>query len=206
MAGDQKQLPPTDFFARADDPEPDQVDGPDGTADGGALDTFQSVLDLCKAAGGLTSLPLTWHYRSRHEDLITYSNYRFYDGTLRTFPSAVFDSADLGVEHYQVDGRYRRGGARDNPVEAAKVAELVAHHVRTRPGLSLGVVTFSTAQEDSVRAAIEASADPAVVDLLDHRDRLDGFFVKSWRTSRATSATFIIFSVGYGRTRTAPSA
>ena len=198
VAGDQKQLPPTDFFARADDPEFDQVDGQDGDADGGALDTFQSVLDLCKAAGGLTSLPLTWHYRSRHEDLITYSNYRFYDGTLRTFPSAVFDSADLGVEHYQVDGRYRRGGARDNPVEAGKVAELVAHHVRTRPGLSLGVVTFSTAQEDAVRAALEASGDPDVVDLLDHRDRLDGFFVKSLENVQGDERDVIIFSVGYG--------
>ncbi|WP_420121977.1 DUF3320 domain-containing protein [Nakamurella sp.] len=197
VAGDQKQLPPTDFFARADDPELDDLDGPAGGADG-ALDTFQSVLDLCKAAGGLTSLPLTWHYRSRHEDLITYSNYRFYDGTLRTFPSAVFDSADLGVEHYQVDGRYRRGGARDNPVEAAKVAELVAHHVRTRPGLSLGVVTFSTAQEDAVRAAIEASDDPAVVDLLDQRDRLDGFFVKSLENVQGDERDVIIFSVGYG--------
>lgn len=191
VAGDQKQLPPTDFFARADDPE---VDDTDDTA----LDSFQSVLDLCKAAGGLSSLPLTWHYRSRHEDLITYSNYRFYDGTLRTFPSAVFDSADLGVEHYLVDGRYRRAGARDNPVEARKVAELVAHHVRTRPGLSLGVVTFSTAQEDAVRAAIEESGSPEIVELLDHRDRLDGFFVKSLENVQGDERDVIIFSVGYG--------
>ena len=194
VAGDQKQLPPTDFFARADDPEADQADGADDTAP----DTFQSVLDLCKAAGAMRSLPLTWHYRSRHEDLITYSNYRFYDGTLRTFPSAVFDSADLGVEHFLVDGRYRRGGARDNPVEARKVAELVAHHVRTRPGRSLGVVTFSTAQEDAVRAAIEDSGRPEIVELLDHRDRLDGFFVKSLENVQGDERDVIIFSVGYG--------
>jgi very-short-patch-repair endonuclease len=191
VAGDQKQLPPTDFFARADDPEVDE-------ADDTALDTFQSVLDLCKAAGGLGSLPLTWHYRSRHEDLITYSNYRFYDGMLHTFPSAVFDSADLGVEHYLVPGCYRRAGARDNPVEAGKVAELVAHHVRTRPGLSLGVVTFSTAQEDAVRAAIEESGRPEIVELLDHRDRLDGFFVKSLENVQGDERDVIIFSVGYG--------
>lgn len=194
VAGDQRQLPPTDFFARADDPETGETDDADDTA----LDTFQSVLDLCKAAGGLSSLPLTWHYRSRHEDLITYSNYRFYDGTLRTFPSAIFDSADLGVEHYLVQGRYRRAGARDNPVEAAKVAELVAHHVRTRPGMSLGVVTFSTAQEEAVRAAIEESGRPEIVELLEHRDRLDGFFVKSLENVQGDERDVIIFSVGYG--------
>ncbi|NKV67252.1 hypothetical protein GS924_25050 [Rhodococcus hoagii] len=76
---------------------------------------FQSVLDLAKGAGGLTSLPLNWHYRSRHEDLITYSNYRFYDGKLFTFPSAVFDDApNLGVELIPVNGTYRRGTSRDN--------------------------------------------------------------------------------------------
>ena len=47
-------------------------------------DVFGSVLDLCKA-GALPSTPLTWHYRSQHEALITYSNYRFYDGELHTF-------------------------------------------------------------------------------------------------------------------------
>lgn len=194
VAGDQKQLPPTDFFARTDDVSAD----PSGDADDTALDTFQSVLDLCKAAGGLSSLPLTWHYRSRHEDLITYSNYRFYDGGLRTFPSAIFDSADLGVEHYLVAGQYRRAGARDNPVEARKVAELVADHVRTRPGRSLGVVTFSTAQEDAVRAAIEESGRPEIVELLEHRDRLDGFFVKSLENVQGDERDVIIFSVGYG--------
>ncbi len=199
VAGDQKQLPPTDFFARAEDADHDSAadlaDDPTGER---GLDTFQSVLDLCKAAGGLSSLPLTWHYRSRHEDLITYSNYRFYDGRLRTFPSASFDSADLGVEHYLVDGRYRRAGARDNPVEARKVAELVAHHVHTRPGLSLGVVTFSTAQEDAVRAAIEESDRPEVLELLEHRDRLEGFFVKSLENVQGDERDVIIFSVGYG--------
>ncbi len=188
VAGDQKQLPPTDFFARAEDAEIEDED----------LDTFGSVLDLCKAAGGLGSLPLTWHYRSRHEDLITYSNYRFYDGTLRTFPGAAYDSADLGVEHFLVDGRYRRAGARDNPVEAGKVVERVAHHVHTRPGQSLGVVTFSTAQEDAVRAALEASGMPEVTALLEERDRLGGFFVKSLENVQGDERDVIVFSVGYG--------
>lgn len=193
VAGDQKQLPPTDFFARADDLAVEPADDADTP-----LDTFQSVLDLCKAAGGLSSLPLTWHYRSRHEDLITYSNYRFYEGGLRTFPGAIFDSGDLGVEHYLVAGQYRRAGARDNPVEARKVVDLVAEHVRTRPGRSLGVVTFSTAQEDAVRAAIEASGRPEIVELLDQRDRLDGFFVKSLENVQGDERDVIIFSVGYG--------
>ncbi|WP_111765333.1 DUF3320 domain-containing protein [Nakamurella deserti] len=189
VAGDQKQLPPTDFFASGEDEDEDTD-----------LDSFQSVLDLAKGAGALTSLPLSWHYRSQHEDLITYSNYRFYDGKLSTFPGAVFDAPDLGVELIVVNGQYRRGGARDNPVEAAKVAERVAHHLHEHPELSLGVVTFSAAQEDCVRAALEqrADTDPALRGLLGDHDRLDGFFVKSLENVQGDERDVIFFSIGYG--------
>ena len=190
VAGDQKQLPPTDFFTRADDAESEDDD----------IDSFQSVLDLCKSAGGLRSLPLNWHYRSRHEDLITYSNYRFYEGKLKTFPGAAFDSANLGVEHFLVSGEYRRAGSRDNPIEAQKVAERVVHHVNNRPGMSLGVVTFSAAQEDAVRAAIETRSkqNPEIAGLLEETDRLGGFFIKSLENVQGDERDVIIFSVGYG--------
>ena len=191
VAGDQKQLPPTDFFASADhDPDDQDTD----------LDSFESVLDLAKGAGGLTSLPLRWHYRSQHEALITYSNYRFYKGQLYTFPGAVFEAPDLGLKLIEVNGQYRRGGARDNPIEAAKVAERVAHHLHENPTLSIGVVTFSGAQEDAVRDALEnrASEDPELAERLADHDRLDGFFVKNLENVQGDERDLIIFSVGYG--------
>ncbi|WP_137725716.1 DUF3320 domain-containing protein [Prescottella subtropica] len=192
VAGDQKQLPPTDFFSASTDLVDDE--------DGDELDVFQSVLDLAKGAGGLTSLPLNWHYRSRHEDLITYSNYRFYDGKLFTFPSAVFDAANLGVELIPVNGTYRRGTSRDNPVETAKVVERVLYFAEHHPGESLGVVTFSSAQADAVQAALELqSAEyPMLAKLLGDHDRLDGFFVKSLENVQGDERDVIIFSLGYG--------
>ncbi|MFM1723907.1 DUF3320 domain-containing protein [Rhodococcus sp. PAM 2766] len=192
VAGDQKQLPPTDFFSASTDIADNE--------DGDELDVFQSVLDLAKGAGGLTSLPLNWHYRSRHEDLITYSNYRFYDGKLFTFPSAVFDAPNLGVELIPVNGTYRRGTSRDNPVEAAKVVERVLYFTEHHPGESLGVVTFSSAQADAVQAEIErqSAAHPVLADLLGDHDRLDGFFVKSLENVQGDERDVIIFSLGYG--------
>lgn len=191
VAGDQKQLPPTGFFTSADD----DLDGLDAD-----LDSFESVLDLAKGAGGLTSLPLRWHYRSQHEALITYSNYRFYNGQLYTFPGAVFDAPDLGVELIVVNGQYRRGGARDNPIEAAKVAERVAHHLHENPALSMGVVTFSGTQEDAVRDALDRRAldDPSLAALLADHDRLDGFFVKNLENVQGDERDIIFFSLGYG--------
>ncbi|MBP2411736.1 very-short-patch-repair endonuclease [Arthrobacter stackebrandtii] len=188
VAGDQKQLPPTSFFTTALD-EPD--DGPD---------SFDSVLDLCKASGAIASLPLSWHYRSMHEDLISYSNFGFYEGRLNTFPGAVHASPDLGVHHEFVPGMYLRGAGATNPVEAERVVDLVIGHRINNPGLSLGVVTFSTAQADAIFDAIErrSVAEPALAGLLEDRDRLHGFFVKNLESVQGDERDIIIFSVGYG--------
>jgi very-short-patch-repair endonuclease len=192
VAGDQKQLPPTTFF------ETVALDGDDEWQEDEVPD-FESVLDLCRAHG-FPSLTLRWHYRSQHEDLITFSNYSFYDGQLLTFPGAQQASPDLGVELFRVPGVYRRGGARDNPVEASKVVERVRFHALHHPGLSLGVVAFSEAQATAIQDALDAEriARPELQKLLDGKDRLRGFFVKNLETVQGDERDILIFSIGYG--------
>ncbi|MBX7133664.1 MAG: DUF3320 domain-containing protein [Fimbriimonadaceae bacterium] len=193
VAGDQKQLPPTDFFRLA------AADTAEAEEDNADLDDFQSLLDLCKAQG-LPSLPLTWHYRSRHEDLIAFSNYRFYEGKLNTFPGSSITAPDLGVESFLVDGQYRRGAQRDNPVEARKVVDRVLFHLHRHPGSSIGVVAFSKAQEDAVLAELEARSqvNPELSDHLNSEDRLEGFFVKNLENVQGDERDIVIFTVGYG--------
>jgi very-short-patch-repair endonuclease len=194
VAGDQKQLPPTSFFGTTTD-----VDEYDDSED--TPDSFESVLDIAKATGALQSLSLLWHYRSQHESLITYSNHRIYERTLHTFPGAKFDSMDLGVQSFVVDGVYMRGGTRDNPVEADFVVDRIVHHRREHRGSSLGVVTFSAAQEDAILAAMElrSAYEPVLQELLNDHDRLDGFFVKSLENVQGDERDIILFSIGYGR-------
>jgi hypothetical protein len=190
VAGDQKQLPPTNFFelnANADELDEDEPD------------EFDSVLDLAKGAGALPSLSLNWHYRSQHEDLIAYSNFRFYDGSLWTFPGSIESADDVGVRSIKVDGTYRRGTTRDNPVEAATVVERVLHHRRMHPELSLGVVTFSSAQEEAILAEIERQeAMYSELAELATSDRLTGFFVKNLENVQGDERDILIFSIGYG--------
>lgn len=191
LAGDDKQLPPTSFFERnTDEDDEEETDVKD----------FQSVLELAKACGAFNNLGLRWHYRSRHEDLIGFSNYKFYEGKLVTFPSAHAEGEDVGVEFFHVDGTYRRGGGAFNPIEAAKVADRVIEHYTNRPDLTLGVVTFSVAQADAVQAAID-EARLARRDLdryFDTEDRLDGFFIRALEQVQGDERDVIIFSVGYG--------
>jgi hypothetical protein len=193
IAGDQKQLPPTPFFDKLDSDSGDEWSEEQ-------LEDFESILDVAKGSGGLQSIALRWHYRSQHEDLITYSNYRFYDGRLVTFPSANIHSPDLGVEMFVVPGIYRRGGARDNPVEAGKVVERVLFHLKHHPQLSIGVVAFSEAQASTIENEIVRQSDkyPELRIMLDG-DRLHGGFVKNLETVQGDERDVIIFSIGYGR-------
>ncbi len=194
LAGDQKQLPPTNFFAAGQDNDDEWSEETDDTAD------FESVLDLAKSAGVFRNLPLRWHYRSRHEALIAFSNISFYKGTLITFPGAHADGPDVGVASFPVNGTYRRGTTRDNPVEAAKVAERALYHFDRRPGWSLGVVTFSEAQAVAIETALrEARRNRPDLDrFFDTTDRLRGFFVKSLEAVQGDERDVLIFSVGYG--------
>ncbi|WAH97525.1 DUF3320 domain-containing protein [Arthrobacter sp. MMS18-M83] len=191
LAGDDKQLPPTSFFERnADDDDEEETDVKD----------FQSILELTKASGAFNNLGLRWHYRSRHEDLIAFSNYKFYEGKLVTFPSAHAEGEDVGVEFFHAHGIYRRGGGAYNSIEAAKVAERVIEHFTKRPDLTLGVVTFSVAQADAVQDAIdEARVRRRDLDrFFDTEDRLNGFFIRALEQVQGDERDVIIFSVGYG--------
>ena len=194
LAGDQKQLPPSNFFAgtTADDEEEWSEDA-DDTAE------FESILDHAKASGAFRSLTLRWHYRSMHEALIAFSNASFYKGQLVTFPSRHSDGPDVGVELFWVDGTYRRGSSRDNPEEAAVVAQRVIHHYDTRPALSLGLVTFSEAQAEAIDIAVgRARQDRPDLDRFFASDRLRGFFVKSLESVQGDERDVLIFSIGYG--------
>ena len=79
-----------------------------------------------------------------------------------TFPAAKAETDSLGVKLVHVaDGVYDRGGKRDNPIEAEKVADLVFEHFKNYPKKTLGVVTFSIAQMDAVQEAIDRRLERA---------------------------------------------
>ncbi len=194
VAGDNKQLPPTSFFQKSllDDVDWDELSDED-------VEVFDSILDECLGIG-LPVKTLKWHYRSKHEALIAFSNKQFYDGTMITFPAAKADTESLGVKLvYVPEGVYDRGGKRDNPVEAEKVADLVFEHFKNYPRKTLGVVTFSIAQMDTVQEAIDRRLEQQPE--FEHffkEDRLEGFFIKNLENVQGDERDVIFFSVGYG--------
>ena len=198
VCGDDKQLPPTSFF--------DEMQWMDGGAQDGAatpqFDVFESVLDECRSVG-IPVQWLEWHYRSKHESLIAFSNRRFYESRLVTFPNAASSHPRLGVEFVHVpDGVYDRSGSRDNRREAEEVVRLVIDHFNRTPQRSIGVVAFSVAQQTQIENQLELyrRQHPEMEEYFGE-DRLEGFFIKNLETVQGDERDVIIFSIGYGRDR-----
>jgi very-short-patch-repair endonuclease len=189
VAGDPRQLPPTDFFARSMSDDADTDDGPEGT------DGFESLLDVCLAKG-LVRRRLRWHYRSRREGLIAFSNQFIYGGGLVTFPSAD-DGAGNAVRFERVAGGQFADGV--NVPEARRVADLVIEHARSSPDTSLGVIAFSQKQQNRILDELEArrKTRPDLEGFF-KEDRADRFFVKNLENVQGDERDVIVLSVGYG--------
>jgi uncharacterized protein DUF4011/AAA domain-containing protein len=190
LAGDDKQLTPASSARGVPD---DGKERPPGLAEPAAPD---SVFGLAKTAGPFGNRTLRWHYRSRHESLIGYSNAAFYDGRLVVVPGG---GPETGVELFYGVGTYRRETSRDNPEEAARVAQRVIHHYDSRPALSLGVVTFSESQAGAIETALaKAREQRPDLDRYFTDDRLRGFFIKNAESVQGDERDVLILSVGYG--------
>jgi hypothetical protein len=145
VAGDDKQLPPTAFFASGstdDDSEEPEPGTPAALLAG--TSGFESILDALGSVLGFRQL--TWHYRSRDERLIAFSNAHIYDRTLVTFPGADGSS----VLTY-VPAPSRPGADTNSPApEVDAVVDLILRHARERPAESLGVITMGIKHRDRI--------------------------------------------------------
>lgn len=198
IAGDSKQLPPTNFFAASiSEGDYDTETGDMGEYDDS--DAYESILD--ESVTVLPERTLRWHYRSRHEHLIAFSNAKVYNHNLITFPSHIDKVADNGVEYvYVPNGVYDRSGKRCNLVEAKKVAELVFEQIKKYPNRSLGVVTFSEAQQQAVESTVrQLRMQNQQYENFFVEDKEDGFFIKNLENVQGDERDTIIFSIGYAK-------
>ncbi|EWS99616.1 DNA helicase [Intrasporangium oryzae NRRL B-24470] len=193
VAGDERQLPPTNFFTVVSDDE-------SAPSDETLTEGFESILDVLTAA--LPTRRLTWHYRSRDERLIAFANETMYNGALTTFPGTSLESA---VTFEPVEGvAVVQPGAdaiETTDTEVTRVVELVLEHARTRPHESLGVIALGIKHaerlDEAVRAALRIAPD--VADFF-AEDREERFFVKNLERVQGDERDAIILSVGYGKT------
>lgn len=195
VAGDSKQMPPTSFGgAGSGDAEFD-----DAAIDFQVVPDEESILSEAVQAG-LPRLWLTWHYRSRDESLISFSNAHYYDGRLLSFPATPGRGLDRGVSFTRVQGTFIRSGGSDkamlrtNPVEAAAVVDEVLRRWRSGQR-SIGVVTFNVQQRGLIEQLLVESGEPGLPEAV--LDRHDGVFVKNLENVQGDERDVVIFSTGF---------
>ena len=191
IAGDPRQMPPTSFFNRAASATDDDVE-----------EDMESILDECLGAG-IPKHSLSWHYRSRHESLIAFSNHRYYDSNLITFPAAVTRLS--AVSWKRVDGVYAKGKGRTNQAEAeAMVAEAVAR--LTDPafvaaGKTLAIVTLNSDQQKLVEDLLDQARQRCPeIERFFGEDMSEPVVVKNLETVQGDERDLIMLGVGFGPT------
>ena len=192
IVGDPEQLPPTSVGQRGVDDEDD---------DGSTVQSQQSILDECLASN-IPSMRLSWHYRSRHESLIAFSNAKYYRGELMTFPSPV--TRDTAVRYVHVEGGiYERGGAKVNRKEAEAVVAEVVRRLKTSTK-SIGVVTFNGDQQRLIENMLDQArrSDPALEPHFDRNQTREPILVKNIENVQGDERDIIIFSVAVGPDKT----
>lgn len=194
VVGDQKQLPPTDFFARSGD------GGAGDDEDFEDLDD-ESILESCQKTFGQRR-PLRWHYRSRCESLIRFSNEQFYRRELITFPASK--PASFSIDLVQVQGTFQ---ARCNPTEASRVAEEAITFMRHHAALdedeipTLGIVAINIQQRELIQEELNRLiVDDVLVD--QYREKVaskgEELFVKNLENVQGDERDFIFISMTYG--------
>ena len=195
VVGDERQLPPTNFFSKMGLEDEEEED--DDIVSAGDI---ESILGLANAKG-LPSSMLRWHYRSRHQSLISVSNHEFYENKLFIVPSPHRHNEELGLKfHYITDGYFDRGKTRKNVGEAKAIAEAVIRHAREYPGKSLGVGAFSVSQRDAILDEVEMlRRKNSDVETFFATHPGEPFFVKNLENIQGDERDVIFISVGYGK-------
>ena len=200
IAGDDRQLPPTNFFQKqeADGPvSDDNEDEDDQYSETALTDGIESILDVAKASP-IQEEMLQWHYRSRDDRLIAFSNTNIYGEALTAFPGTTVASP---LSFHLVPFRpLPKRSTRSHPDEVHKVVDMIIEHARKRPDESLGVITFGSPHADNIEEALRSRLREMDVQPLEKffsEESSERFFIKNIERVQGDERDVIFLSVGY---------
>ncbi len=199
VVGDDKQLPPTSFFDRL---SANADDGDDMNGDGGFVGQNDgSVLALANSSFGGRQDTLRWHYRSRHPELIAFSNHQFYNNELVIFPAPQESDHQLGLTRIFVDDGCAVNGVND--AEARRVAQAAVDHLRSLPSQSLMIVAMNIKQKEHIETHIGnlQMDNGSLGEVLDDNEtdaRIEPFVVKNLENVQGDERDVVMISMTYG--------
>lgn len=212
VVGDSKQMPPTRKVGLQTASD-DELDDPDAEE---PIEDQESILSECELAR-VSTLKLSWHYRSQDEALIAFSNGAYYGGGLSSFPTPTLLSTATGVELRRIDGHFIRSGSservelreeivagsRTNPEEAEAIVAAVREVLRgtgdQKP--SIGIVTFNEQQRQLIEDLLRADGDPLIARAMDEAQMgpTDVLFIKALEQVQGDERDIVMFSVAFSK-------
>ncbi|MGP4039554.1 AAA domain-containing protein [Gracilibacillus sp. D59] len=193
VAGDEQQLPPSSLFKGSVDSDEDEEQE--------EFEESQSLLNLAKRI--LPSSLLEWHYRSKSEELINFSNHAFYHGHMQIAPNVNHLQDPAAIQWHESNGRWIN---QQNTVEAEDVVKLLKQKLIEDASKTIGIITFNAKQQAAIEDAIdrfsEEDAEFAVIyDQVMSRDLDERIFVKNIENVQGDERDIIIFSIAYAKNK-----
>ena len=200
VAGDAKQLRPTTTFMKRY--MGSTIDDSFDYSTQAALEV-ESLLDL--AVSRFNNAHINYHYRSKNEELIDFSNKAFYNNTLQVSPNVSKNIKNKPIERIMVDGLW---DDRKNIVEAKEVVKLLKNILKTRKdNETIGIITFNIEQENCIEDLIDEKCQQDVEfrKLFNtENNRIENgedvsIFIKNLENVQGDERDIIIFSIAYAR-------
>lgn len=204
IAGDHKQLRPSNLGAGRIDMDADELPEDEETV--AALEE-ESLLDLARFK--YQDVLLNFHYRSKYEELIAFSNYAFYKGRLYVSPNVEQPSAPPIEVHKMENAMWVN---RSNIEEAKYIIEMLKKFFDERKeDETIGIITFNSNQRDLIDDLIDEEGAKNPQFAADIRFELArkkagediGLFVKNIESVQGDERDVIIFSIGYAKNENA---
>lgn len=192
VAGDEKQLPPSSLFKGAIQEDEDDLEIDD-------FNESESLLNLAKRT--LPERMLQWHYRSKSEELINFSNHAYYNGNIQIAPNVEPLRKPAAIQWHKVDGRWLN---QCNEVEAKAVVELLKKLLIKNPKKTVGIITFNAKQQDKIQDIIDAQIETdqefgVLYQQIMSKDLDERIFVKNIENVQGDERDIIIFSIAYAK-------
>ncbi len=188
VSGDPMQMPPSMYFQTTVE------------ADDVSLMDSPSFLDECISIS-LPRIRLKYHYRSKYEELISFSNNHFYDDSLYTFPSPEENNKHI-IFNY-VEAKDKKKNSSLSKEELDKIIDTFKE-IYNNPltmDKSVGIIVFNVNEEETLLNKLDEviSNDKSLKEKLDNvkEKKGEGYFVKSLENVQGDERDIIILSISF---------
>lgn len=204
VAGDPQQMPPSNYFNISYNNVSEDLNG-----DKALIEDAESLLDDALAIQ-MPRIRLAFHYRSRHESLIQFSNMNFYGGDLFTFPSVDNKTSHISFLHVDATTKKKSGDISKEEIDAILGILKKILDDKHSDGKSIGIIVFNSRQQAKLNDEVDnfILRHPKYIAKTHYNEEgsTERLFVKNLENVQGDERDIIIMSIGFAKNPTTSKA